>query len=475
MTKENICFMSAVDMAEAIRNGETTSSEIVEIFIERIEKFNPIINAYCTLTFEMAREMAKKADDSVKKGQNLGSLTGIPTSIKDLMLLKGVRTTYGSLLYENFIPEDDEIVVKRLKNAGCVILGKTNTPEFGHVALTNNKIFGETKTPWNIEANSGGSSGGAAASVAAGMGPLALGSDGGGSIRVPSSCCGVYGLKPTFGRIPRYPHDTIAFWSMDHYGPIVRYVKDAALMLNVMKGAHPGDNNSLPDDNIDYVKILEEKPLKLKIGYSLSLGFAKILEDEVKESILAGVQKFERYDWNVEETNLKLKNPGVAFKTLVSIGYAYDLQKAYIDRPDDLSPDLKSTIRLGLDNNSINIGKAKEQRKRVYEEMYQYFKHYDILITPTTPCTAFKPGWLESGTTFPSIGKKTLSTMDWITYTYPFNMTGLPAASIPSGWSKSGLPIGMQIVGKRYDEKTVLQVSKAFEEITPWQDKKPKM
>jgi len=197
MNKENIYFMSAVDMAEAIKSGEETSSEIVEIFIERIEKLNPIINAYCTLTFEMAREMAKKADDSVKKGQNLGSLTGIPTSIKDLMLVKGVRTTYGSLLYENFIPEDDEIVVKRLKNAGCVILGKTNTPEFGHVALTNNKIFGETKTPWNIEANSGGSSGGAAASVAAGMGPLALGSDGGGSIRVPSSCCGVYGFPAT--------------------------------------------------------------------------------------------------------------------------------------------------------------------------------------------------------------------------------------------------------------------------------------
>lgn len=475
MNKEEIYFMSAVDMAEAIKNGEETSSEILEVFIERIEKINPIINAYCTLSFEMAREMAKKADDTIKNGQNLGSLTGIPTSIKDLMLTKGIRTTYGSLLHENFFPEEDEVVVKRLKNAGCVILGKTNTPEFGHVALTNNKIFGETKNPWNIETNSGGSSGGAAASVAAGIGPLALGSDGGGSIRVPSSCCGVYGLKPTFGRIPRYPHDSIAFWSMDHYGPIVRYVKDAALMLNVMKGHHPGDSNSLPDDNIDYIKILEEKPKKLKIGYSMTLGFGNALEDEVRESVLNGVQKFEQFDWDVEEAELKIKNPGVAFKTLVSIGYAYDLQKEYNNRIEDLSPDLKATIRLGLDNNSMNIGKAKEQRKRVYEVMYQYFNNYDILITPTTPHPAFKPGWLESGTTFPTIGKKSLSTISWMTYTFPFNMTGLPAASIPSGWTKSGLPIGMQIVGKRYDEKTVLQVSKAFEEIAPWQDKKPKI
>ena len=474
MNKEEICFMSAVDMAELIKNGEETSSEILEVFIVRIEKVNPKINAYCTTAFEMAREMAKKADDSIKKGENLGVLTGIPTSIKDLMLTKGIRTTYGSLLHENFIPDEDEVTVRRLKAAGCVILGKTNTPEFGSIALTNNKVFGETLNPWNIETNSGGSSGGAASSVAAGLGPLALGSDGGGSIRVPSSCCGVYGLKPTFGRIPRYPHDTIAFWSMDHYGPIVRYVKDAALMLNVMKGHHPGDSFSFPDDNIDYTKIFEDKPKKLKIGYSMTLGFGKAL-DEIQENILNGVQKLENYDWDIEETNLKIKNPGQAYKTLVSVGYAYDLQKAYKNRPEDLTPDLRSSVRLGLYNTCMNIGKAREQRKRVYEVMYQYFKDYDILITPTTPHPAFKPGWLETGSTFPIVGKKALSTISWMTYTFPFNMTGLPAASIPSGWTKSGLPIGMQIVGKRFDEKTVLQVSKAFEELAPWQDKKPKL
>jgi len=473
MNKEDICFMSAFEMQEKIKTQELSSFEITETIIDRIIKINPLINAYCTPTFDLAREMAKNADDSIKNGRILGLLTGIPTSIKDLMLTKGVRTTYGSLIHENFIPDEDEVVVKRLKNAGCVILGKTNTPEFGSIGLTNNKVFGETKNPWNIETNSGGSSGGAASSVAAGLGPLALGSDGGGSIRLPSSCCGVYGLKPTFGRIPRYPHDTIAFWTMDHYGPIVRYVEDAALMLNVMKGHHPGDNNSFPDDNIDYTKVLKDKPKKLKIGYSMSLGFGKVLEDEVKESVLNGVQKFEKYDWDVEETKLKIKNPGTAFKTLVSIGYAYDLQKEYNTRPEDLTPDLKASIRLGLDNSAMNIGKARKQRIRTEEVMYQYFKDFDVLITPTTPIPAFKPGWLESGTSFPTIGKKALSTISWMAYTFPFNMTGLPAASIPSGWTKSGLPIGMQIVGKRFDEKTVLQVSKAFEEVSPWQDKRP--
>jgi len=475
MNKEEICFMSAYEMAEKIKSQELPSLEIVETLIERIEKINPIVNAYCTTTFDLAKEMAKKADSAVKSEEKLGLLNGIPTSIKDLMDTKGILTTHGSKLYANFIPDQNDIAVQRLIDSGCVILGKTNTPEFGHIALTNNKIFGETKNPWNTETNSGGSSGGAASSVAAGLGPLALGSDGGGSIRVPSSCCGVYGLKPTYGRIPSYPRIGINFLSMDHYGPIVRYVKDAALMLNVMKGYHPADNTSFPDDNIDYVGILNEKPKKLRIGYSMSLGFGKLLEDEVKENILEKVQLFEQFDWKVEEASIKIRNPESAFKTLVSVGYAFDFQKAFKNNLEDLSPDLIATIKLGLDNNSINIGKATEKRKQLYETMYRYFMEYDILITPTLPCTAFKPDWLETGTLFPSIGKKALSIMTWMTFTYPFNLTGLPAASIPSGWDKSGLPIGLQIVGKRYDEKTVLQVSRAFEEVAPWQDKKPKI
>jgi Asp-tRNA(Asn)/Glu-tRNA(Gln) amidotransferase A subunit family amidase len=475
MNKEDICFMSAVEMLEKIQTQELTSVEITETIIERIENINPLLNAYCTPTFDLAREAAKKADEAVKRNDPLGILHGIPTSIKDLMQTKGIRTTYGSKLYEDFIPERNDVTVQRLINAGCVILGKTNTPEFGAIALTNNKVFGETKNPWDLEKNSGGSSGGAASSVAGGIGPLALGSDGGGSIRVPSSCCGVFGLKPTFGRIPSYPSIGIAFGSLGHYGPIVRYVKDAALMLNAMKGHHPADHNSFPDDNIDYVKILEERPKKLKIGYSMTLGFGKILDEEVKENVLNAIQKFEHFDWDVEETNLKIRKPESAFKTEVSVGCAYDHHKDFANRPEDLNPYLTGSIKLGLDNSAMNVGKAIDQRKQVYEVMYQYFKDYDILITPTLPCPAIKPGWLESGTTFPTIGRKALSIMSWMTYTYPFNMTGLPAVSIPSGWSNTGLPIGMQIVGRRFDEKTVLQVSKAFEEISPWQDKRPNL
>ncbi len=473
MKDEEICYLAAYEMKEKIQSQELSSLEITEAIIERIEKINPIVNAYCTTNFDLARELAKKADNFVKRGETLGSLNGIPTSIKDLMQTKGIRTTFGSRLYENFIPEENDVAVQRLLDAGCVMLGKTNTPAFGHIALTNNQIFGETKNPWDIETNSGGSSGGAAASVASGLGPLALGSDGGGSIRVPSSCCGVFGLKPTFGRIPSYPRIGIAFKTMDHYGSIVRYVKDAALMLNALKGNHPADSNSFPDNDIDYFNVLKDTPPKLKIGYSTSLGFGKILAEEVEKNLLNSVQKFDQYDWDVEEAKIKIKNPEFAFNTLVTIGYAYDLQKAYSKSPEDFDPDLIAQIRLGLDNNSMNIGKAQYLRKQVNEVMYHYFNDYDILITPTLPCTAFKPGWLETGTIFPIIGKKALNITSWMTFTYPFNLTGLPAASIPSGWDDLGKPIGMQIVGKRFDEKTVLQVSKAFEELCPWQDKKP--
>ncbi|MBD3228515.1 MAG: amidase, partial [Candidatus Lokiarchaeota archaeon] len=376
-------------------------------------------------------------------------------------------------LYEHFVPDQDDIAVGRLKDAGCVVLGKTNTPEFGHIALTKNKIFGETKNPWDLETNSGGSSGGAASAVASGLGPLALGSDGGGSIRIPSSCCGIYGLKPTYGRIPSYPRIGIAFTGLDHYGPMVRYVKDAALMLNVMKGYYPADKNSLPDDGIDYVEVLNNPPKKLKIGYSMSLGFGKILAEEIKENVFNSVQKFEEFNWHVEEAKLKIRNPDLAFKTLVCTGYAYDLKKPYEKQVEDLSPDLIAEIRFGLDCDVLSIGKAKEISKRTEETMYEYFKTYDLLVTPSLPCPAFKPEWLDTGTVFPTVEGKALNVSSWMTFTYPFNMTGLPAASIPSGWTKSGLPIGMQIVGGRYDEKTVLQASKAFEEIAPWQTKKP--
>ncbi|MHA1294892.1 MAG: amidase [Promethearchaeota archaeon] len=471
MNKEDLCFISACDMATAIKRGDITSLELIEVMIERIERINPVVNAYCTLTFDLARETAKKIDNKVKNGEDIGPLMGVPVSIKDLMLTKGIRTTFGSKIYENYIPDKDEIAVKRLKNAGCVILGKTNTPEFGYAGVTHNLIFGETKNPWNLERTCGGSSGGAAVAVACGLGPLALGSDGGGSIRHPSTLCGVYGLKPNYGRIPIYPTIGLAGHTITHYGPIVNYVKDAALMLDVLKGPHNADKDSLPNEKISYFKNIDNKPKKLRIGYSINLGYAKVIDPEVEKCILNSVQKFEELDWTIEDSKLKIKRPVLAFNTIYTAMYAYDLYSKLKKWREKIDPDLIKLIEAGATYPASAYLKAIAQRKRLYHSIYKYFKEFDILITPTVAIPAFKLGIM-----YPSeINGVGVSPTGWQPFTFPFNLTGNPAATIPAGWSADGLPIGMQIVGKRFDELTVLQVSKAFEEIAPWQNKRPNL
>jgi aspartyl-tRNA(Asn)/glutamyl-tRNA(Gln) amidotransferase subunit A len=471
MKDEEICYLPAYEMKEKILSQELSSLEITEIIIERIEKINPKINVYCTPTFDLARKMAKKADKAATQMDDIPILNGIPTSIKDLVMTEGIRTTFGSKLYEDFIPGEDEEVVKRLKRAGCVILGKTNTPEFGHVTVTFNLIFGETKNPWNLARTSGGSSGGAGAAVASGLSPLALGSDGGGSIRVPSSLCGVFGFKPTYGRIPKYPRIGLEFYTMDHYGPMTRYVKDAALMLDVMKGPHLGDRQSLPKEPINYVDKINEKPSKLKIGYSLDLGLAKALDSDVEKTVLSSIDKFDSFGWNTEKVKIKMRKAENAFYTLATVGIAYDFKNKLEEWQDRITPGLLKQINVALPMSSMDLQRALSQRLACDEIMYNFFKSYDILITPTTAIPAFELGSVGP----PKIEGKAISHSGWYPFTYPFNLTALPAASIPCGWSNENLPIGMQIIGKRFDEKTVLQVSKAFEEIAPWQGKKPKL
>ena len=470
MNKEDICFMSACDVLEKIKTQELSSLEITETIIERIEEVNPKLNAFCTPTFELAREMAKKADDAVKKGENMGSLQGIPTSIKDEMPIKGVRTTFGSKLYENYIPDEDDACVERLKNAGSVILGKTNMSPFGFLHITDNLIFGETHNPWNLERTSGGSSGGAGAAIASGLGYLALGADGGGSIRVPASLCGIYGIKPSFGRVPVYPTSGVHFESLIHYGPIVRYVKDAALMLDAIKGPHYGDIYSLPEQNINYLEKLDEKPKQLKIGFSLDLGYAKVIDLDVKEKFLNSVQKFEEFGWTVEPAKFKIRNPERILLTYHSVLFGYDLMSKLQDSREKMHPGLIKAVEAGVSATVKDFVRSMSRRKLVYDKFYQYFKKYDILLTPTTGLPAF-----ELGILFPTqINGKMVSPTAWAPLVSVFNMTGHPAASIPCGWSSDGLPVGMQIVGNKFDDLTVLQVSKTFEEIAPWQDKRPK-
>jgi len=470
MNKERICFMSAVEMAEKVATQEISSLEITETIIERIEKINPIINAYCTTTFDIARDMARKADIKVKNNENIGKINGIPISIKDLMFTKGIRTTMGSKLFEHLIPDVDAVDVARLKNAGGVILGKTNTPEFGYAGVTHNKIFGVTKNPWNLERTSGGSSGGAGAACASGISPLALGSDGGGSIRHPSCFCGIYGIKPSFGRVPIFPNEGILGYSISHHGPMTRFVEDAALMLDVIKGPHEGDQFSLPAENISYSEGIKDIPNKLKIAFSIDLGYAKVLDPDVERVVRDSIEKLEKeFGWDVEESKVKLRPPIMAFNTIYTAIYGYELGPKLTKWREEMDPDLIKLIEAGLSYPSTAFMKAISQRKEFYEKIYRFMKNYDFLITPTTAIPAFGLGMM-----FPSeINGIGVSPTGWQPFTFPFNLTGQPAATVPCGWSRDDLPIGIQIIGKRFDDLGVLKVSKAFQDIVPWQKKHP--
>ncbi|MFW9781587.1 MAG: amidase [Candidatus Heimdallarchaeota archaeon] len=484
MNKEDICFLPAWEMREKIISQELTSQELTELIIERIEKVNPIINAYCTPTFDLARELAKKADKALKNGKQLGLLHGIPTSIKDNVDVKGYRTTCGCKVFENFISTIDDISVVRLKEAGVIILGKTNLPAFGYKGVTNNLIFGETKNPWHLERTCGGSSGGAAAAAASGISPLALGSDGGGSVRIPSGFCGLYGIKPSFGRIP---HTSIKIegnlGTLVNKGPLVRYVKDAALMLDALVGADDIDRYSLPKPNYSFYERVEEKPNHLKIGYAIDLGDLAVIHSEVEKAVLDSVRKFEQFGWSVEKSDVNLLTPkellargnvnvesySLAWWIMWTYGLGYFLKSTIEKHREIMDPELVQTAELGYTYSAEIINQAEIQREIIFENVCRHFKDYDILVTPTLATPAF-----ELGVSSPTkIDGKDAPIGSWSPYTHPFNMSGHPAASIPCGWSSDGLPIGMQIIGKRLDDLTVLQVSKAFEEIAPWQDKKP--
>lgn len=470
MNPDEICFMPAWKMADAVKRQEIPASEIAEALISRIEKINPKINAYVTLTFDLARQQAQAVDKLAKDGANTGLLGGVPTSIKDLILTKGIRTSMGSKVWDS-VPDVDEVVIERLKAAGCVIMGKTNTPEIGHMAVTDNLIFGRTNNPWNLERTSGGSSGGAAAACAIGLSPLSLGSDGGGSIRIPSSFCGVYGLKTTYGRVAHYPHEGMAFRGLDAYGPITRCVQDAALMMDAMKGPNPNDRDSLADDRTSYFKGVstESRPPHLKIGFLPNLGFVKLVEPEIAETVARAVQKFGEVGWSIEEPQFKTRSPEDNYIYFVTASVAQQYEKKFASAQDIISPNLVKMIIAGQGVQGVQLLDALYRRYTLYEEFVQLFKTYDLLVSPTTPCTAFPHGLMFP----PQIAGKSASPLGFMAFTYPFNMTGLPAAALPVGFSKEGMPISMQIIGPLRGDLRVLQASRAYEELVPWQAQKP--
>jgi aspartyl-tRNA(Asn)/glutamyl-tRNA(Gln) amidotransferase subunit A len=324
-TPSEIQHLSGTEQARLIRERAISPTDAVDAALSRIEELNPTLNAFCVVAEEQAKRAAEEADRAVEQGEPLGPLHGVPVAIKDLIVTKGIRTTFGSRMYEDYVPDRDSVAVARIKDAGGIILGKTNVPEFGYQGITDNPIFGKTHNPWDTTRTPGGSSGGSGAAVATGMVPLALGSDGGGSVRIPSSFCGLYGFKGSFGRVPVFPEHRDpevpggnGWESVEHIGPMTRTVADSALLMDVMAGPHHMDRHSLPDDGTDFLRAVSDPNVSgLKIAYSQDWGFAAV-DPEVREITAAAVQTFERLGCTVERADPGLEDPVEAFTATVA-------------------------------------------------------------------------------------------------------------------------------------------------------------
>jgi aspartyl-tRNA(Asn)/glutamyl-tRNA(Gln) amidotransferase subunit A len=468
MSASDIAYIPAVEMSAAIREKRLSPVEVIDVILTRIDRLNPRLNAYCTILAEDARRQAKEAEKAVMKGENLGALHGVPVSVKDLIFTKGIRTTFGSRIYEDFIPDKDNVVVERLKAAGAIVTGKTNTPEFGFMGVTDNLLFGPTRNPWNLERHAGGSSGGAATAVASGMGPLAVGTDGGGSIRIPSSFCGAFGLKPSYGRVPRGPG--LPDWqTLSHTGPITRTVADAALMMEVIAGRDDRDIYSLPETKLEYLSLLEGDLKGLRVGWSPDLGYA-LVDPEVLVITTSALGVFESLGAEVEDAGLELENQGPVFSVIWAVTIASEVADKLEEWREKMNPQLVRTVERGLNVRAIDYAYAAQARKGFWSKIQPLFEKYDILLTPTTSVPAFD---ISTHQVTEIAGVKGEPALDWTPFTYPFNFTGQPAASVPCGWTKDGLPVGLQIVGGRFADATVLRAAAAFEKVAPWADKYP--
>jgi aspartyl-tRNA(Asn)/glutamyl-tRNA(Gln) amidotransferase subunit A len=467
MASDELCWSSAAELAAQIRRKKVSPVEVVDAVLDRIMRLNPRLNAYCTVTAEAARKAARAAERALgRRSVTPGPLHGVPFSVKDLVITKGVRTTFGSPLYRDHVPSEDAPLVARLRAAGGILVGKTNTPTLGWLGVTHNLLFGATRNPWDLDRTPGGSSGGASAAVAAGLAPLAVGTDGGGSIRIPAACAGVYGLKPSFGRIPTYPPSTV--WSVSHIGPITRTVADAALMLQVGAGPDPRDQYSLPAEHVDYGRALAGGVKGLRVAYSDDLGFADALDPEVRATCARAARTFRELGCRLETVLPRWPSPMACWKEIFCGGLAVRLAP-FRDRRDEIEPGLLDLVEASLKHPPTTYVQAWLDRLGWGQHPGTLFERYDLLLTPTIACPPFPVGLDHPS----EVAGRAVEPYGWIPFTYPFNLTGQPAASVPCGFTRTGLPIGLQVVGRRHADAAVLRASAAFERARPWAGLRP--
>ena len=454
-------FTSALDLAASIRRKELSPVEVVDGILSRIEQLDPTLNAFSQVLADDARAAAQAAEAAVQRGDDLGALHGVPVGVKDQMNVTGAKVTFGTHLLADYVATEDAPVVAGLRRAGAIVVGMTTMPEFGWNGISWSPLYGMTRNPWNLERSASGSSSGSGAAVAAGLIPLAVGSDGAGSIRMPSSFCGVVGLKPTYGRVAMYPVSVSEM--VTHYGPMTRTVRDNAAMLQAMAGPDKRDPHCLPASNEDYLASCEGGVKGLRIGFSPDLGYAKVAP-EVAAMVAASVKRFEELGATVVEANPGFDDPIWAADQYLWAGASNRAYPHLEEMRDKMDPGFVQAVEMMAGRTLFDAAQARVERLALAATMGRFFGEYDLLVTPTMANTAFGITRTE-----PEYGP----TLAWSPFTYPFNLTGEPAISVPAGLSSEGLPVGLQIVGSRFSEGLVLRAAAAFEAAQPWSGKRP--
>jgi len=463
---EDICYLTGVELLDAYRAKRLSPVEVTKAVLARIDGLNPQLNAFCHRDDAAALKAAAESEARWQRGEPAGLLDGVPTSIKDLLLTKGWPTMRGSKTVDRWQKwEEDAPCVARLREQNAILIGKTTTPELGWKGVTDNPLTGVTRNPWNVALTPGGSSGGASAAVAAGLGPLAIGTDGGGSIRMPCGFTGLAGLKPTFGRVPAYPASY--FGTLAHVGPMTRTVADSALLMSAIARPDARDPLQLPPDVRDFGEGLDDGIAGLRVAYSPDLGFARV-DAEVAALCAAAARVFaEELGARLEEAAPGFDNPQETFRTLWYGSAAAMFRSITAQKRRQADPGLLAIVEEGERLSAADFVIAERERASLGILMARFHERFDILVTPQLPITAFTAGqevpdgwWSDRWFT-------------WSPFTYPFNLTRQPAASVPCGFTGAGLPVNLQIVGPLGADALVLRAARAFERARPQHHRRP--
>lgn len=463
-----ICFLTATDLAERIRSKQLSCLEVMQAHLTQIERVNSKVNAIVTIVADAALEQARKADEALSQGQQIGPLHGLPVAHKDLVPTQGVRTTFGSPIYADHIPDEDGLIVERLRYAGAIMVGKTNVPEFGAGSHTFNNVFGATLNPYDTSKTCGGSSGGAAVALACGMVPIADGSDTGGSLRNPANFCNVVGFRTAPGRVPFWPTD-VAWFPISVQGPMARTVQDTALMLSAIAGPDRRAPISLGDPGEVFRQSLERNFDGVRVAWSRDLGGLPV-DPRVTNVLDARKSVFEDLSCVVTDDEPDFSDADEVFK--VWRAWAMELKFAELleTRRDQIKDTVIWNVERGMELTGPQLGRAERKHTAVYHRVREFMEHYEYLVMPVNQVPPF-----DINTEYPTqiAGTDMETYIDWMKSCYFITVTGLPAISVPAGFTEDGLPVGVQIVGRHHDEFGVLQLAHAFEQATGFWKSRP--